>query len=418
MKEAAIHVAGLGKQYRLGKPPLGGLKGLLRRLSPKAAAAARENASFWALKDLDFTIQPGEIVGIIGRNGAGKSTLLKILSRITPPTTGRAEINGRVASLLEVGTGFHPELSGRDNIYLNGAILGMRREEITSKFDEIVAFAEVERFIDTPVKHYSSGMYVRLAFAVAAHLEPEILVIDEVLAVGDAAFQEKCLGKMDSIARTTGRTILFVSHNTAAIRSLCRRALLINSGRLAFDGPVEEALSRYLDLGTRNDTLALSRLVPEKEPLVRCTGLTLQGNPLCQQALTDCKTPLQISLDFEALQPLRASIELRISDRHNTRLALSSPGFETNAQDLHLLQPGKHRLSATIRLPDLLRGTYFLDVILVQPYICYYATIQQAFELHIEGSGHTWEKLYESSGVNMGHMLLPSTVTTQPLSEP
>ncbi len=199
---------------------------------------------FWALKEVDFGIERGEVVGIIGRNGAGKSTLLKILSRITEPTEGRVTIKGRVASLLEVGTGFHGELTGRENIYLNGAILGMRRAEIRRKFDEIVAFAEIEKFLDTPVKRYSSGMYVRLAFAVAAHLEPEILLVDEVLAVGDAEFQRKSLGKMSDVAKG-GRTVLFVSHNLAAIRRLCSHAFLIENGKLAFDGNVDKALTAY-----------------------------------------------------------------------------------------------------------------------------------------------------------------------------
>jgi lipopolysaccharide transport system ATP-binding protein len=201
---------------------------------------------FWALRDVSFTLNEGEVLGIVGRNGAGKSTLLKILSRITEPTAGRIILRGRVASLLEVGTGFHPELTGRENIYLNGAVLGMPRAEIRRKFDEIVAFAEVEKFLDTPVKRYSSGMYVRLAFAVAAHLEPEILIVDEVLAVGDTEFQKKCLGKMDDVSRREGRTVLFVSHNLAAIAQLANRAILLEKGAVTIDGPVSEAVAAYL----------------------------------------------------------------------------------------------------------------------------------------------------------------------------
>lgn len=210
---------------------------------PRVAATTVDD--FWALRDVSFNIGQGEVVGLIGRNGAGKSTLLKILSRITDPTTGRIVLNGRVASLLEVGTGFHPELSGRENIFLNAAILGMSRAETTRKFDEIVAFAEVEQFLDTPVKRYSSGMYVRLAFAVAAHLEPEILVVDEVLAVGDADFQKRCLGKMHEVSRG-GRTVLFVSHNMAAIQALCSRAIWLENGSVAADGPVGDSVRRYL----------------------------------------------------------------------------------------------------------------------------------------------------------------------------
>ncbi len=204
-----------------------------------------EVEEFWALKEIDFEIKRGEVVGIIGRNGAGKSTLLKVLSRITEPSEGRVSIKGRVASLLEVGTGFHPELTGRENIYLNGAILGMARAEIRRKFDEIVAFAEVERFLDTPVKRYSSGMHVRLAFSVAAHLEPEILIVDEVLAVGDAAFQEKCMGKMKGVAKTEGRSILFVSHNMMAIKQLCRRGIWLQSGEIRKTGPIDEVVEAY-----------------------------------------------------------------------------------------------------------------------------------------------------------------------------
>jgi lipopolysaccharide transport system ATP-binding protein len=247
---AAIEVTGIGKEYRLGgyeryesirEIITRSVTGAFRR--SKAKDAERR---FWALRDVSFTIPHGQIVGIVGRNGAGKSTLLKLLARITEPTEGRATIWGRVGSLLEVGVGFHPELTGRENIFLNGAILGMRRSEIRRKFDEIVAFAEIEKFLDTPVKRYSSGMYVRLAFSVAAHLEPEILLVDEVLAVGDAAFQKKCLGKMTSVART-GRTILFVSHNMIAVNSLCERGLLVESGRITADDTANKIVDKYLE---------------------------------------------------------------------------------------------------------------------------------------------------------------------------
>lgn len=249
---SAIVVENLGKRYRIGHQVrhdtlrdalVHGMRRFLPAPRRDPQAAGRED--FWALQDVSFLVEPGEVVGIIGRNGAGKSTLLKILSRITEPTTGRITLNGRVASLLEVGTGFHPELSGRENIYLNGAILGMSRAEIRRKFDEIVAFSEVEKFLDTPVKRYSSGMYVRLAFAVAAHLEPEILIVDEVLAVGDAQFQKKCLGKIQNVARSEGRTVLFVSHNMAAVNSLCARAAFLENGRLVHYGDTTEAVALY-----------------------------------------------------------------------------------------------------------------------------------------------------------------------------
>lgn len=247
MSRTAIKVEGLGKKFDIGHQVQGDLRASLmskiQRLLGKTATSKEE---FWALKDVSFEIKQGEAVGIIGRNGAGKSTLLKILSRITEPTTGRFEINGRVSSLLEVGTGFHPELTGRENIYLNGTILGMKRQEIKTKFDEIVDFSGVEKFIDTPVKHYSSGMKVRLAFSVAAHLEPEILIIDEVLAVGDAEFQKKCLGKMDDVSKNDGRTILFVSHDMPAVTNLCTQAILLNNGTVQDFDAVEKITSQYL----------------------------------------------------------------------------------------------------------------------------------------------------------------------------
>jgi lipopolysaccharide transport system ATP-binding protein len=259
MSNIAIGVEGLGKKYRLGanaqpyktiRESVTGLAGMpLRAASRLARRSVAEGGrghrpEFWALKDVSFEVKHGEVLGIIGRNGAGKSTLLKLLSQITEPTEGRIGINGRVASLLEVGTGFHPELTGRENVYLNGAILGMSRQEVASKFDEIVAFAEVEKFVDTQVKYYSSGMYLRLAFAVAAHLEPEILIVDEVLAVGDASFQKKCLGKMEDVSRE-GRTVLFVSHNMAAVNTLCDSGIVMERGAIACRGRVTDALAFY-----------------------------------------------------------------------------------------------------------------------------------------------------------------------------
>ncbi|HVO24561.1 MAG TPA: ABC transporter ATP-binding protein [Candidatus Margulisiibacteriota bacterium] len=261
MADVVIRVDNLGKKYRIGsaQPRYKSLRESIvdtvrafPGLLSNAQSAIRNSRSeeLWALADLSFEIKSGEVVGIIGRNGAGKSTLLKVLSRITEPSTGRVEIHGRVGSLLEVGTGFHPELTGRENIYLSGAILGMKRGEIARRFDQMVAFAEVERFIDTPVKHYSSGMYMRLAFTVAAHLEPEILLVDEVLAVGDSSFQRKCIGRMSDVAKA-GRTVLFVSHNMAAIQNLCSEGLILDGGRMAFMGNVDQAINLYLANGAR-----------------------------------------------------------------------------------------------------------------------------------------------------------------------
>jgi lipopolysaccharide transport system ATP-binding protein len=265
MSDVVLRCEGLGKRYEIGErerylalrdtlthvlyAPARRLRALLRQ--PPVEAARIGDTMFWALRDVSFEVRRGEVLGIIGRNGAGKSTLLKILSRITKPTVGRARLRGRVGSLLEVGTGFHPELTGRENIYLNGAILGMRKAEIDRKFDEIVAFAEVERFIDTPVKRYSSGMYMRLAFGVAAHLEPEILLVDEVLAVGDAAFQKKCLGKMGDVAKA-GRTVLFVSHNMTAVQSLCGRVMWLDAGRVAREGDAGVVATEYMQVAAES----------------------------------------------------------------------------------------------------------------------------------------------------------------------
>jgi len=273
MSDTVIRVENLSKKYVLSHQPeqRSRYKSLRESISDGVSSLSRKflkpsgreiynpaREEFWALKDISFEIKKGECVGFIGRNGAGKSTLLKVLSRITEPSTGRISIKGRVASLLEVGTGFHPELTGRENIFLNGAILGMSKAEIKRKFDEIAAFAEVEKFLDTPVKRYSSGMYVRLAFAVAAYLEPEILIVDEVLAVGDAQFQKKCLGKMSDVSEKEGRTVLFVSHNMAALKSLCNRAVLLNLGCLVTDGEVDQVVSRYLE--SNNDSQLLERI--------------------------------------------------------------------------------------------------------------------------------------------------------------
>jgi len=285
MGAPAIAIRGLGKRYRLG----GGaaqyvtlresLAGLFAR-DGGARVAARD---LWALRDVDLEIQPGEVVGVIGRNGSGKSTLLKILSRVVGPTCGEVELRGRVGSLLEVGTGFHSELTGRENIYLSGAILGMRRAEIKAKFDEIVAFAEIERFLDTPVKRYSSGMYVRLGFAVAAHLEPEILLVDEVLAVGDSEFQAKCLGKMSDVARG-GRTILFVSHNMGAVGALCSRAVLLDHGRVVADGPSAAVVAQYAALGASSAAVLQAADVADRqgagpERIVRAGMYDAGGTP-------------------------------------------------------------------------------------------------------------------------------------------
>lgn len=326
MSNIALKVEGLSKQYRIGKQeryrtfrdtitdavtaPVRRVAGLLRG---NAAAAANLTETIWALKDISFEVKHGEVVGIIGRNGAGKSTLLKILSRITEPTTGYADVYGRVGALLEVGTGFHPELTGRENVFLNGAILGMSREDIKRKFDEIVDFAGVEKFIDTPVKHYSSGMGLRLGFAVAAHLEPEILIVDEVLAVGDAEFQKKCMGKMSDVAGE-GRTVLFVSHNMAAVQSMCTRAVWLNSGEVVEQGRTDAIVSNYLNRAIQSTT---DQFFPDMEHapgndrirVRRMRVVPAEGDPNTPISMV---TPIRLEFEYWNLEPTLLNLSLHI----------------------------------------------------------------------------------------------------------
>lgn len=339
MSKPIIEVNGLSKRYQLGQFGFSSFRDeverLTRRLRGKGEPAGLERPvarEFWALRDVSFAINPGEVVGVIGRNGAGKSTLLKLLSRITEPTAGEIVMRGRVASLLEVGTGFHPELSGRENVFLNGAILGMKRAEIARKFDEIVAFAEIEQFIDTPVKRYSSGMYVRLAFAVAAHLEPEILIVDEVLAVGDARFQRKCLAKIENVSEQGGRTVLFVSHSMEAIARLCPRVLVMHGGRISSDGGVQEAIDRYHALsGTGrhvefNEWVSLADFGAEAKG-ARFTRFRLENTSRPGAAGLFAGEGLRAVLEIDAERAMTAqNLALLISSRSGGRLINADSG--------------------------------------------------------------------------------------------
>jgi lipopolysaccharide transport system ATP-binding protein len=323
-----------------------------------------EVEEFWALKNISFDVRQGEVIGIIGRNGAGKSTLLKILSRITEPTEGRVLLRGRVASLLEVGTGFHPELTGRENIYLNGAILGMTHDEIRMKFDEIVAFAEVDKFLDTPVKHYSSGMYVRLAFAVAAHLEPEILIIDEVLAVGDTEFQKKCLGKMSEVSRG-GRTVIFVSHNTGAVQSLCGRAILIESGRLATIGSSREVVAQYLrtslsDSAMDGNLKELPRCGQGNVRFHRIAFLNGDGLPLDSPVTGE---ELRIAVEFDGADQKQQSARLGIAFYDVFDTPLFNCASETSLRESLRIGAGDKIICCIRRLP-LSAGRYKVGLFL------------------------------------------------------
>jgi lipopolysaccharide transport system ATP-binding protein len=390
MSHHAIQVEGLGKSYLIGHEAererytalrdviASGArriaKGLRDRMAMRSVASGMTTEEFWALRDVGFTIREGEVVGIIGRNGAGKSTLLKVLSRITEPSRGRVTINGRVASLLEVGTGFHPELSGRENIFLNGAILGMTRGEIRRKFDEIVSFAEVERFLDTPVKRYSSGMYVRLAFAVAAHLEPDILVVDEVLAVGDAEFQKKCLGKMQTVAGH-GRTVLFVSHNMAAIQSLCHRALCLRSGELIFDGNTAEGLKLYAVQGHSGP---FTRDVPDKDiHLAEVSDVSIERKP------DGLKTSLILRAGIASTRPVKVNVDVRIRDMFGGAVAFSTLGNDRLVSPVEL-KPGLTHVDLAVDVTRLVVGNYSISVDISTPFVEWHDQADDVAQFSIE----------------------------------
>lgn len=371
MSDPIISVENLSKCYRIGRQSSkgDGLRHVLEQavrspfswLKPEARAERAKTEEFWAVKDLSVEINRGEMVGIIGRNGAGKSTFLKLLSRITEPTTGNIRLRGRVASLLEVGTGFHPELTGRENIYLNGAILGMSRVEIKRKFDEIVAFAEIDKFLDTPVKRYSSGMYVRLAFAVAAHLEPEILIVDEVLAVGDAEFQKKCLGKMEDVSQQEGRTVILVSHQMPAIQNLCTRCILMEKGRLIMHGATDDIVNSYMSKGAE---LALEGLNDREDRAgkgdVRITSIHLRdeaGNVI-HEAVSGQN--VNLSLEYEVKDGLSlgdAVVCVEICKDLKKYFALSSALVDPRPLRLE----GKGRLDFLVPDWPLMGGKYHVN---------------------------------------------------------
>jgi lipopolysaccharide transport system ATP-binding protein len=360
VRDIAVRVEGLSKRFRIGGGV--GVTQRLRRLWSRAPVPV--DSEFWALRDVSFELPRGEVLGIVGGNGAGKTTLLKILSRITEPTEGRAWILGRVASLLEVGTGFHPELSGRENIYLNGAILGMRRHEIERRFDEIVEFADVTAFLDTPVKRYSAGMRVRLAFSVAAHLEPEILVVDEVLAVGDAAFQRRCLDRMGDVTRQ-GRTVLFVSHDMNAVSSLCTRAVLLEGGRIAMAGEPDDVVQRHLALSVESAHVALGdRADRAGTGRLRLTGISISGG---HSRGVRSGGPLDLTLDYESrdgesLRDVRIAVVFLTAS--GSLLFVCDTDFE-NASFEKL--PGAGRIGLRIESLPLATGRYFVNACAIMP---------------------------------------------------
>ncbi len=389
MSDVIIRAEGLGKKYIIGHQSserytalrdvlVQSAKNLARSagdmLRGRPIYAGDELEDFWALKDINFDIRRGDVVGIIGRNGAGKSTLLKVLSRITEPTEGRIEISGRVASLLEVGTGFHPELTGRENIYLNGAILGMSRSEIKRKFDEIVDFAGVEKFLDTPVKRYSSGMYVRLAFSVAAHLEPEILIVDEVLAVGDAEFQKKCLGKMREVSGD-GRTVLFVSHNMGSIKSLCGRGIFMQSGRIECDADTDLALARYSQSGSYTQRYVNESGFTDGASFQEIDIKTEDDRVLAAVRILS-------GTDFGAI------INLRIKDAYGSPVGMASMGGYDSAA-LLALREGENRYVLALDTSTLANGTYTMDLDIEVPFGTYTDRISDRLSFRLEAPAGT-----------------------------
>lgn len=394
MNIPAISVRNLGKAYRLGvigrktlqdelrylwlrarrKDPRQHM-GILGRNDGKSSAIDSDN-NFWALRNVSLDVNSGEVLGIIGRNGAGKSTLLKLLTRITDPTEGEAVLNGRVASLLEVGTGFHGELTGRENIFLNGSILGMKKEEIRNRFDSIVEFAEISEFMDTPVKRYSSGMYVRLAFAVAAHLETEIMLVDEVLAVGDVAFQKKCLGKMRDVAGS-GRTVLFVSHSMPAIRNLCSRVILLDEGRLLVDSDPETVIGRYLDRNLIEGAVASEKEITNRVqktakagmPYMKLTEVRLEDSQGATKSHFEASEPVVVSVSFECYQSVRdLRVVVAVADEDGVPIYGSQSTDDVgNAEKFYTVEPGRYKTKCILPADIFGNRKYYLNVDLLYP---------------------------------------------------
>lgn len=398
----AIEFNHVGKQYRLGLVSTGTFFrdlnrwwtiNVLNKEDPflkigetNVRSTKGHSDVVWALKDISFSVEQGDVVGIIGRNGAGKSTLLKLLSRVTAPTVGDINVCGRIASLLEVGTGFHTEMTGRENVYLNGAIMGMTKAEITRKFDEIVDFSGCERYIDTPVKRYSSGMLVRLAFSVAAHLEPEILVVDEVLAVGDAEFQKKAIGKMQDVAKGEGRTVLFVSHNMAAIRSLCQKGVVLRDGMTDFMGTAEAAIDHYIssEVAQAKGQKLMTDCIQHYRNYLDITEIQINHTPYNATSLLSGQEVLDVLIKGITKEPMRCEVRLVIKKLDGTPMA----GFVEGAYTGRLcdVQPGEFTIERHIRLPKYLAdGDYLIDLYLHEPFRQDFFEAQNCQTMHVEG---------------------------------
>ena len=398
----AIEFNHVGKQYRLGLVSTGtfsrdlsrwwamnvlGKEDPFLKIGDTNIRSTKGESDFvWALKDINFSVEQGDVVGIIGKNGAGKSTLLKLLSRVTAPTVGEINVCGRIASLLEVGTGFHPEMTGRENIYMNGAIMGMTKAEVTRKLDEIVDFSGCERYIDTPVKRYSSGMKVRLGFAVAAHLEPEILVVDEVLAVGDAEFQKKAIGKMQDVSKGQGRTVLFVSHNMAAVRSLCQKGVVLRDGMTDFIGTVDEAVNHYMESSTSQaeEQKLMTDCIQECKSFLRINEIQINNTPYDLTSLNHGQEVLDVLIKGNTSDSIRCDIKLIIKKQDGTPMACYMEGRYKG--HLYDIQPGDFTINCHIRLPKYMAdGVYIIDMALYEPNCQVFFKAPNCQTMHIEG---------------------------------
>lgn len=410
--KSAIEFSEVGKMYRLGRVGTGTLSHDLNRwwqtrilhhedpylkIGEINDRSVRGTSDYvWALKDISFKVEPGEVVGIIGKNGAGKSTLLKILSNITSPTTGCIRYNGRVASLLEVGTGFHPEMTGRENIYMNGSIMGMTRKEITRKLDAIVDFAGIERYLDTPVKRYSSGMTVRLGFAVAAFLEPEILVVDEVLAVGDAEFQKKAINKIQDVTESSGRTVLFVSHIMSAVKRICSRGIVLSDGSVTYDGPIQQCIDYYMHPLVMEGRKKIVDYVQNTSGFLSISCIKVNGSESNSVILMDDNNVLDIEVRGITLEPIIYDIMVLFKNLDGVPLASYCEGHYKGT--LTKLPAGEFVIQRKIQLPHFLScGDYFIDICMHHPSVCWYFEIRNSVRIHINGTTTEFGRALNSS---------------------
>lgn len=399
MSNTVIEFNNVGKQYILGSIGTGTLSQDLNRwwanirgkedpflkIGDTNDRTQKGDSRFvWALRNINFKVDQGDVVGIIGKNGAGKSTLLKILSRVTSPTTGDIKIKGRIASLLEVGTGFHPEMTGRENIFMNGSIMGMTKAEIKSKFDEIVDFAGVAKYVDTPVKRYSSGMMVRLGFAIAAHLEPEILVVDEVLAVGDAEFQKKAIGKMQNISKGEGRTVLFVSHNMAAVKSLCKRGIVLENGQLAFQGDIDDSLRYYLQSGPHNEGGKIIDAINQHKTSLHFEKIMINGTDKVLSTIPSTQHTLSLLIEGYSDEDLKTDIIFKLKNKSEVTLASLAEGYYKGT--LITISKGHFCINKTIQLPKFLSvGRLYCDLMMHNPRVEWHLQAPNCCSLDCEG---------------------------------